>query len=357
VLRLGRSADGLVGCGAAEPPSAVVGGAGGASAPHTPRRSSLRHGPGARSRRLGGISGSALGVSGRGSRGRLALVVGVLVLLVSGCRMTVDVNVTVEEDGSGAVEVVLGLDEDALEQVGGDLSAVLATDDLLAGGWAIDGPVAEADGFTRVRVSKPFGTPEEAAAVFAEVAGEDGPFQDFAVTRETSLAETTWGFTGRIDFSGGLEAFGDEGLAAELEGEPLGESVEEIEARLGESLNRLISVRVSVRLPGDVSSNATTKADNGAVWQAAFGQDPIEMEATGTERRVLTWVLGGLAVVLLIAAIGVAVFRLARRTTEQDRLAPAHAARPDRDPTPPADPPAAEDAPDPAPDDDPESRQ
>src|SRR5690606_17365433 len=150
--------------GAAEPPSAVVGGAGGASAPHTPRRSSLRHGPGARSPRLGGTSG---GSAWRGRRSVLALVG--LVLLVSGCRMTVDVNVTVEEDGSGAVEVVLGFDEDALEQVGGDLSAVLATDDLLAGGWAIDGPVAEADGFTRVRVSKPFGTPEEAAVVFAEI--------------------------------------------------------------------------------------------------------------------------------------------------------------------------------------------
>src|SRR3546814_1417416 len=91
----------------------------------------------------------------------------------------------------------------------------------------------------------------EAAAIFDEIAGEEGPFQDFAVTHEDSFASTEWGFTGRVDFSGGLEALGDEGLAAELDGEPLGLSVEEIEERLGDSLSRLVQVRVGVRLPGE----------------------------------------------------------------------------------------------------------
>src|SRR3546814_13002307 len=60
--------------------------------------------------------------------------------------------------------------------------------------------------FTRLRVSREFGNPEEAAAIFDEIAGEEGPFQDFAVTHEDSFASTEWGFTGRVDFSGGLEA-------------------------------------------------------------------------------------------------------------------------------------------------------
>src|SRR5690606_23798725 len=141
-----------------------------------------------------------------------AAALGFLVLVVSGCRLEIDLNVTVDEDGSGVVEVVLGLDAGAVERVGGDLEAVLAVDDLVDAGWEFDGPSEDADGFTRVRISHPFGTPEEAAEVFGQIAAEDGPFQDFRVTRKTSFAETRWGFSGRIDFQGGVEAFGDDML-------------------------------------------------------------------------------------------------------------------------------------------------
>lgn len=252
-----------------------------------------------------------------------------LVAALSGCRMEIDLNVTVSEDGSGVVEVVFGLDREAVERVGGDLSAVLAVDDLVEAGWEIDGPAEDSDGFTRVSFSRPFGTPEEASEVFAQIAAEDGPFQDFQVTRESSFAETKWRFTGRVDFSGGAEAFGDDLLAAELDGEPLGQTVEEIEAQLGESLSRLIQVRVSARLPGDVTSNATTKADNGAVWAVGFGEGAVEMEAEGTERRTSTLVLAGAAIVLLFAALMILLFRLARRVTakDPDSKPPAHAAK------------------------------
>jgi hypothetical protein len=254
----------------------------------------------------------------------LVLVVG---LLSSACRMEIDVNVLVEEDGSGSVEVVLGLDEDAIERIGGDLEAVMEVDDLLASGWQLDGPDLDPDGYTRVRLSHPFGTPDEAAEVFAEIAAEDGPFQGFAVTRDTSLAETRWAFTGRVDFTGGVEAFGDEGLAAELDGEPLGQSVEEIEEQLGDSLSRLIQVRVSVRLPGEVTSNATTRADNGAVWVVGFGEEPVDLRAEGTERRTSVLVLGAVGALALVALVVVLLFRLARRVTGDDSAPPAHGAR------------------------------
>lgn len=240
-------------------------------------------------------------------------------------------NVLVEEDGSGLVEVVVGLDEDAVERIGGDLQAVMEVDDLLASGWELDGPDLDPDGYTRVRLSHPFGTPEEAAEVFAEIAAEDGPFQDFEVTRATSLAETRWTFTGRVDFTGGIEAFGDEGLAAELDGEPLGQSVEEIEEQLGDSLSRLIQIRVRARLPGEVTSNATTRADNGAVWQVGFGEEPVDLRAEGTERRISVLVLAGVGAVALVALVVLVLVRLARRVTgdddHTDSPPPAHAAR------------------------------
>ena len=96
-----------------------MGGSGGASAPHAPRRRSLRHPRSAPLR---------------------VVFISLVLLLLSACRMEIDVNVLVSEDGSGSVEVVVGLDEDAVERIGGDLSAVMEVDDLLASGWRLDGP-------------------------------------------------------------------------------------------------------------------------------------------------------------------------------------------------------------------------
>jgi hypothetical protein len=247
-------------------------------------------------------------------RARRALLGALLLVLVaSGCRLELDVNVTVEEDGSGTVEVVTAVDPDGIERIGGDLAAVVELDDLRAAGWSVDGPAEDPDGFTRLRAARRFGNPEEAAAIFDEIAGDEGPFQDFAVRRDTSFASTEWGFTGRVDFTGGIEALGDERLAAELDGEPLGVSAEEIEEQLGDSLDRMIQVRVGVRLPGDVTSNATTKAGNGAVWQVGFGEGTVDMEAAGRERRWATLAASGAAVLLGVALVVVLLVRLAGR--------------------------------------------
>jgi hypothetical protein len=195
------------------------------------------------------------------------------------------------------------------------------SDDLEDAGWSIEGPDEESDGFTRVWFRKGFDDPDEAAAIFEEIAGEDGPFQDFAVSHDSSFARTHWGFRGRVDFSGGVKAFSDDELGAVLDGEPLGESVDEIEQQLGEALSRIIQVRVGVRLPGDVTSNATTKAENGARWQVAFGDGTVDMEAQGQETRTATVI--GVAVAILCAGVLLVygLVRLAMRSSDRKRSA------------------------------------
>src|SRR4029077_16778610 len=95
----------------------------------------------------------------------------VLVLALSGCRMQLDVNAAMERDGSGTVEVVVGLDADAIRRIGGDLQKVLEVADLVAAGWTIDGPTKESDGYTRIRVRHPFDSPAEANGIFDQIAG------------------------------------------------------------------------------------------------------------------------------------------------------------------------------------------
>jgi hypothetical protein len=250
----------------------------------------------------------------RGRRG--LLLVALLAIVGTGCKLELDVNVDVASDGSGIVEVVVGLDADAVDRVGGDAGALVDVGELEDAGWVVDGPTTEADGYTRLRIRQPFATPQEAARVFAEIAGDEGPFRDFEVRRERSFAESRVAFSGYVDFASG---FGDRGPAAQVDGEPLGDSMEEIEAQLGDSLSRLIQVRVRVRLPGDVTSNATTKADNGAVWQIGFGEGGVDLEAAGTQRRTTALVLVGVGVVGSVVLLGLLVIRLAGRVLAKDR--------------------------------------
>lgn len=239
---------------------------------------------------------------------RRALLALVLVVLCSACQIRTEVTFDIGEDGSGTVGVSVALDADAMAQDPG-LAQELRFDDLEAAGWTITGPAPEADGLTWIRATKPFNTPAEAGSILAEISGEHGPFRDFAVTRERSFARTTYGFTGTVDFTGGLESFGDQALADALDGEPLGEDVQAIEDRLGQRIDDVFRFQVLVRMPGTVTSNAPSTIDNGAVWEPRLSADdgPVTLQATSEVVRTPTLV----AVYVAIGCAALAVLVLA----------------------------------------------
>jgi hypothetical protein len=251
----------------------------------------------------------------------VALVLAVVAL--AGCEVRTEVGIDVHEDGSGTVQIGLGLDDDALDRVPG-IADELRIDDLRQAGWTVTGPAREADGLTWFRVTKPFGTAEEAGRILDEVAGTDGPFRSFRITRERSFARTRFGFTGDVDFAAGLESYSDPALTDALDGQPLGEAVADIERRIGASIDRVFTFRIAVRLPGDVSSNAPTKAGNGAVWQPRLSEPgPVHLEASSTTTRWSTILLTALAVAAAVAAVAILAWRPARR---RRRRRAAHAA-------------------------------
>lgn len=253
-------------------------------------------------------------------RRRLGLLAAmpVTVFLLAACQVRTEVAVDVAEDGSGVVMVSVGLDPDAMSRVPG-LENELRIDDLLATGWEITGPEVEIDGYTWIRATKPFATPEQADEVLAEIAGEDGPLRDFGVTRTRSFARTDYDFEGTVDFTGGLEAFADEALVATLEGQPLGEAVEAIEERLGASLDESFSFRVAVGLPGDLTStNAPTRESNQAVWEPPLSDGGVSdlvasSEVVRSETLVFTGVAVASGLIALYLLIGVPIVRYRRR--------------------------------------------
>lgn len=234
---------------------------------------------------------------------RALLLVG-LVLTGAACELRADVNLTVEADGSGEVDVAVALDEDGVAE-NPDLLEELDFSDLEATGWEVSAPEAAADGFTRVSVRHDFGSPEEVSGLIEEIAGDSGPFRDFAVVREDAFAETRYRFEGVVDFASGVEGLTDDPeLAEALEAEP----VELIEERLGAALDQILRFQVTVRLPGDVESNAPTRATNGAVWRpSVLERETVELSASSSLRRSdrIVWLLvagvAGFAAVLIVA--------------------------------------------------------
>jgi hypothetical protein len=237
---------------------------------------------------------------GGSRRVRTVLLAAGVCLLVAGCQVETVVTVDVDQDGSGTVEVAVGLDEEALAQVpdlddsgtgdAPDVSRLVRVDDLTAAGWEVGEPRTD-DGVTWIRVTKDFGTPEEANEVLAELTGESGLLRDLQVDREAAFGRDSYSFSGTVDFSGGLEAFGDEGLAAALDGEPLGEDVAVMEERFGRPVDEMMNLDVEVVLPGGDETS----------WSPALGGDPVDMS---TETTLYHWPVLALVAIALACAIG-----------------------------------------------------
>ena len=132
-----------------------------------------------------------------------------LVALLAGCELRTEINIDVDDDGSGTIEVGAGVDDEALERRPGVLDD-LALDDLLATGWTATVPAKEADGLTWVRLEHDFARPEEVGPLVDEIAGEAGPFRDFALTRSDGFADTTYDFDGVVDFTSGVSGLTDD---------------------------------------------------------------------------------------------------------------------------------------------------
>lgn len=227
-----------------------------------------------------------------------------LVLLGSACQVRTELNVTVADDGSGTVQVALGLDDDALERRPGVFDELDLTG-LEDSGWEISGP-AEGDGFTWLRATHRYGAPEEVGPLVDQVAGEGGPLRDFRLLREDEFAETRYRFSGTVDFSAGALAEDPE-LAGALGSEP----VELLEERLGAAIDEMVQVQVAVRLPGEVESNAPTRASNGAVWSPSIVErQVVQLEATSTLARTERWIWLGVAVLAGFALVVYVVVRV-----------------------------------------------
>lgn len=242
------------------------------------------------------------------SRRLLLLVIALLAWATGACQVSLTAGVDVNRDGTGRVVAGLGLDDEAVREVG-DLATALRLDDVRAAGWQVDPPRKEGDGLTWIRASKPFAQPEQVPAIVAELNGPDGPFRGFTVTRTKSLTRTKTTFTGTVDLAAGLTGLSDAELTAALGDIDLGLDPDGLRARFGDRLK----VQATAGLPGEITTNAPSRDGGRAVWAPEVGQT-VQLEASSSAFRVDPRVLIAAGAALLLAAILLAVLLRRRRS-------------------------------------------
>jgi hypothetical protein len=234
-----------------------------------------------------------------------------LVLLV-GCQVKVQVDTKVNADGSGTVTVSVGLDADALRQVG-DLRSQLRVSDLTAAGWTVSGPTRDRDGYTWVRATKPFADAAQATEVMDEVNGSNGAFREWTVSHSSSTWSSTWKVTGTVDLSKGMQTFSDPKLDQALGANGYDALVRQIEQREGKPVSQMVDVQVSVEVPGAARVYTPSLADHA----------PTQVHVSHTQvNRTL-----GLVVVVIGLALVVLAAVLVRWRLSARRMPPARHAR------------------------------
>lgn len=255
-------------------------------------------------------------------------------LLLAGCQTTAMVRVDVEPDGSGSVAVDVYLDAEAAARVG-DLSKILAVDDLKKAGWKIVGPASvekvraelgEAlpeSGERRatavqIHLEHPFADVAEANEVLSSLSGPDGPLSDVALTRTSSLFKTDLGFTGTVDLSRGLDAFGDVDLTKALGGS-LSDTVAAsgVDKPSGGDLTVGLQLGSGSTLKWSGEMGNRSMGDKVVAASAGLGDAPesVNVHASKTRWGAVIAVGGFVLVVLLGLVVGVA--RARRRSTRR----------------------------------------
>jgi len=187
----------------------------------------------------------------------------VFALIFTACEVALDVNIDVNSDGGGTVQVQALVDEEAAAKFP-TLATEFRADDLVAAGWNVSTFQEDDDGNWEALASKRFANSEQLDLVLNEITGDNGMFSDFRITQDSAFAERSYGIDGVVDLRRGERLFGDTELIDLLGGEVFGRPLDFYLE--GQTLSDAVPVTVTVSLPGEAANGASNRAS----WQPRF---------------------------------------------------------------------------------------
>jgi len=250
-----------------------------------------------------------------------ALVAGVAcIVLLAACRVDTTVSMKVERNGSGSISVTIVADEDIVAQAP-KLSTDLNFGDLTKAGWKVIGPERTDEGGLRVTLTHNFDNETQATALLTQLNGNRGPFREVKVTREGKSRDSVWKLSGRLEVTGGLQAFADDQLIQVVGSTPYEQTVKEA----GLDLGKAVGLQFDATLPGDIKSTTGIEQNGVITWRVATDGTPVDLATTtnevdvaGTIGGILSFLARALLFIWLVF-IGWLGFRVWRRQSRRPR--------------------------------------
>jgi hypothetical protein len=217
-----------------------------------------------------------------------SLAVVLLTVVMSGCRLDLDVTIKVEADGTGQVTAQFIADPDLTAALppGADM---LLLSDAREAGWEIEGPTPTDQGGLRVTMSKATASLDDLAIAIAEIGP---PFVVEALERradtdpgsntsslEISKIFNSFALTAVLpdgDSPQGFAAFSDPDLTSVMGGVPFGDEL----LALGATPEESMSLVLRIDAPGKVTAHSGTVTSTGDQRSVVEWQIPLTGAAT-----------------------------------------------------------------------------
>lgn len=196
---------------------------------------------------------------------RVALVIGALFVL-AGCRVDVTVDIDVAPDGTGTLTVTLVADAELVDQVP-DLAQQIVLDDVVAAGWAVDGPAPTDDGGLRLSLSNDFRGNDEATNLLRSLGP---PFNSPELGRGVNGDVTNNSLSMTLSLPDGFAEFADDELVAAVGAVPFADDIAASGATPANALGVVVRADLPGRLDDDRTLNETALDDGRLQWTASF---------------------------------------------------------------------------------------
>lgn len=235
---------------------------------------------------------------------RRVLALCVCAIVLAGCRIDLDVDMTVDADGTGTITLVATADAEVVAAVP-TLADELATADIVAAGWTIDGPTTLPDGGLTITLRHEFSSDVEATNLLNSVGP---PFNQMSMNRNSSGDDTTTQFSGLLGLPDGFESFADEDLIAAVGSVPFGEQIAASGATPESSINAVLRAGLPGQIAGD-ETNGTDVGDNRLEWfvptdGSIVDARAVSVQSPGDDR----WWARPLSIIALVALIAWVAF-------------------------------------------------
>jgi hypothetical protein len=228
-------------------------------------------------------------------------------VVLASCRVDVSVDMVVEPDGTGTITMVAVADAELVEAVP-SLADDLALDDVVAAGWAVEGPTATADGGLTVTLRHNFFSDAEASNLLNSLGP---PFSQMSYVRNTSSEDTTNRLSGLLGLPSGFESFADDDLIAAVGSLPFADEL----AQAGATPESSMSAVIRVTLPGEIDAdqtNGTRTSDGRLEWDVPLDGTILDWRALSVQspgdERWWARPLSVVALVLLVAWVAFMTF-------------------------------------------------